>query len=95
MSGRQSSQVFAFAMTSASALPGGGHHGTLTTWSCNIIDSEFIYGLHPNMICAIPNTTYSFYNTVDKTSLTELHDFIETNAAVDDSYHLSQTVNFV
>jgi hypothetical protein len=39
-----------------------GHHGTLTVWLCDVVDTNFIRALHPNMRCAIPITTHSFHN---------------------------------
>jgi hypothetical protein len=39
-----------------------GHLGTLTAWLCEVVDTNFIRALHPNMRCAIPITTNSFNN---------------------------------
>jgi hypothetical protein len=39
-----------------------GHHGTLTTWLCDVVDTKFIRALHPNMRCAISITTNSFHD---------------------------------
>jgi hypothetical protein len=40
-----------------------GHHGTLMAWLCDVIDTDFIYALHPNMRSAIPVTTNLSRNT--------------------------------
>jgi hypothetical protein len=39
-----------------------GHHGTLTVWLHDVIDTDFIWALYPNMRCTILITTNSFYN---------------------------------
>jgi hypothetical protein len=40
-----------------------GHHGTLTVWLCDLVDTNFIRALHPNMRSAIPIMVNSFHNT--------------------------------
>jgi hypothetical protein len=39
-----------------------GHHVTLTVWLCDVVGTDFIWALHPNMRCVIPITTNSFHN---------------------------------
>jgi hypothetical protein len=38
-----------------------GCHGTTTTWFCDVVDTNFIKVVHPNMRCAIPITTNSYH----------------------------------
>jgi hypothetical protein len=40
-----------------------GHHSTITLWLCDVVDTDFIRALHPNMRCATPIKVNSFHNT--------------------------------
>jgi hypothetical protein len=38
------------------------HHRTLMVWLCDLVDTDFIRALQPNMRCAIPIKVNSFHN---------------------------------
>ena len=64
MARRQRSQGLKFALKSASAVPRcHGHQGTLTPWVSNVIDTNIIYAILPNFLCATPALPSSFQNT--------------------------------
>ena len=64
MSGRQRSQGLKCALKSASVVPRcHSHQCTLRLWVSNVIDTNIIYAVLPNFLCATPALPSSFRNT--------------------------------
>jgi len=64
MSERQRSQGLKFALKSTSAVPWcRGHQCTLMLWVSDVIDTNIIYAVYPNFLCATPALPSSFQNT--------------------------------
>jgi hypothetical protein len=45
------------------------HHRTLTAWLCDVVDTNFIRALHPNIRCAIPITTQVIFRKISRDPL--------------------------
>ena len=62
--GRQRSQGLKFALKSTSVVPRcRPHQCTITPWVSDVIDTNIIYDVQPNFLCATPALPSSFYRT--------------------------------